>query len=124
MLREFKNFILRGNVLDLAVGVIIGSAFTRLVTSLVNDLINPLIGMFVQSTALANFCFYIGKTKFTYGAFLNDTINYVITAFVVFIIIKFVNRLIPHKEKEKQENQNKELDTLIEIRDLLKIKSK
>lgn len=83
--------------------------------------------MFVQSTALANFYFYIGKTKFTYGAFLNDTINFVITAFVVFIIIKFVNRLIPHKEKEKQEkqeNQNKELDTLIEIRDLLKIKSK
>ncbi|WP_369603901.1 large conductance mechanosensitive channel protein MscL, partial [Klebsiella quasipneumoniae] len=51
MLREFKNFILRGNVLDLAVGVIIGSAFTGLVTSLVNNLINPLIGMFVQSTA-------------------------------------------------------------------------
>ncbi|WP_357056890.1 MscL family protein, partial [Microbispora sp. NPDC046933] len=77
-----------------------------------------------EHTALANFYFYIGKTKFTYGAFLNDTINFVITAFVVFIIIKFVNRLIPHKEKEKQENQNKELDTLIEIRDLLKIKSK
>lgn len=123
-LREFKNFILRGNVLDLAVGVIIGSAFTGLVTSLVNNLINALIGMFVQSTALANFYFYIDKIKFTYGAFLNDTINFVITAFVVFIIIKFVNRLIPHKEKEKQENQNKELDTLIEIRDLLKIKSK
>ena len=123
-LREFKNFILRGNVLDLAVGVIIGSAFTGLVTSLVNNLINPLIGMFFQGTALASFYFYIGKTKFTYGAFLNDTINFVITAFVVFIIIKFVNRLIPHKEKEKQENQNKELDTLIEIRDLLKIKSK
>lgn len=77
--------------------------------------------MFVQSTALANFYFYISKTKFTYVAFLNDTINFVITAFVVFIIIKFVNRLIPHKE---QENQNKEFDTLIEIRDLLKIKSK
>ena len=88
MLREFKNFILRGNVLDLAVGVIIGSAFTGLVTSLVNNLINALIGMFVQSTALANFYFYIDKIKFTYGAFLNDTINFVITAFVVFIIIK------------------------------------
>jgi len=121
MLREFKNFILRGNVLDLAVGVIIGSAFTGLVTSFVNNLINPLIGMFIQSTALVNFYFYIGKTKFTYGTFLKDTINFVITAFVVFILIKFVNRLIPNKEKEKQ---NKELDTLIEIRDLLKIKSK
>lgn len=61
MLREFKNFILRGNVLDLAVGVIIGSAFTGLVTSLVNNLINALIGMFVQSTALANFYFILIK---------------------------------------------------------------
>ncbi|MEQ2756615.1 MscL family protein, partial [Staphylococcus hominis] len=94
------------------------------VTSLVNNLINPLIGMFVQSTALANFYFYIGKTKFTYGAFLNDTINFIIMKTTNAVITKFVNRLIPHKEKEKQENQNKELDTLIEIRDLLKIKSK
>ena len=70
MLKEFKNFILRGNVLDLAVGVIIGAAFTALVKSLVDNLINPLIGMFVQSTALAHLSVTVGKTKFTYGALL------------------------------------------------------
>ena len=68
MLKEFKDFVLRGNVLDLAVGVIIGAAFTALVKSLVDNLINPLIGMFVQSTALAHLSVTIGKTKFTYGA--------------------------------------------------------
>ena len=86
MLKEFKNFILRGNVLDLAVGVIIGAAFTALVKSLVDNLINPLIGMFVQSTALAHLSVTVGKTKFTYGAFLNDVINFIITAFVIFIL--------------------------------------
>ena len=91
MLKEFKNFILRGNVLDLAVGVIIGAAFTALVKSLVDNLINPLIGMFVQSSALAHLSVTVGKTKFTYGAFLNDVINFVITAFVIFVLIKFIN---------------------------------
>ena len=120
MLKEFKNFILRGNVLDLAVGVIIGAAFTALVKSLVDNLINPLIGMFVQSTALANLSVTVGKTKFTYGAFLNDVINFIITAFVIFILIKFINKLFPKKEETVEEQKNEELETLQEIRDLLK----
>lgn len=120
MLKEFKNFILRGNVLDLAVGVIIGAAFTALVKSLVDNLINPLIGMFVQSTALAHLSVTVGKTKFTYGAFLNDVINFIITAFVIFILIKFINKLFPKKEETVEEQKNEELETLQEIRDLLK----
>lgn len=120
MLKEFKNFILRGNVLDLAVGVIIGAAFTALVKSLVDNLINPLIGMFVQSTALAHLSVIVGKTKFTYGAFLNDVINFIITAFVIFILIKFINKLFPKKEETVEEQKNEELETLQEIRDLLK----
>ena len=120
MLKEFKNFILRGNVLDLAVGVIIGAAFTALVKSLVDNLINPLIGMFVQSTALALLSVTVGKTKFTYGAFLNDVINFIITAFVIFILIKFINKLFPKKEETVEEQKNEELETLQEIRDLLK----
>lgn len=120
MLKEFKNFILRGNVLDLAVGVIIGAAFTALVKSLVDNLINPLIGMFVQSTALAHLLVTVGKTKFTYGAFLNDVINFIITAFVIFILIKFINKLFPKKEETVEEQKNEELETLQEIRDLLK----
>ena len=120
MLKEFKNFILRGNVLDLAVGVIIGAAFTALVKSLVDNLINPLIGMFVQSTALAHLSVTVGKTNFTYGAFLNDVINFIITAFVIFILIKFINKLFPKKEETVEEQKNEELETLQEIRDLLK----
>lgn len=120
ILKEFKNFILRGNVLDLAVGVIIGAAFTALVKSLVDNLINPLIGMFVQSTALAHLSVTVGKTKFTYGAFLNDVINFIITAFVIFILIKFINKLFPKKEETVEEQKNEELETLQEIRDLLK----
>ena len=108
MLKEFKNFILRGNVLDLAVGVIIGAAFTALVKSLVDNLINPLIGMFVQSTALAQLSVTVGKTKFTYGAFLNDVINFIITAFVIFILIKFINKLFPKKEETVEEQKNEE----------------
>ena len=124
MLKEFKNFILRGNVLDLAVGVIIGAAFTALVKSLVDNLINPLIGMFVQSTALAHLSVTVGKTKFTYGAFLNDVINFIITAFVIFILIKFINKLFPKKEETVEEQKNEELETLQEIRDLLKKQKK
>ncbi len=120
MLKEFKDFVLRGNVLDLAVGVIIGAAFTALVKSLVDNLINPLIGMFMQSTALAHLSVTIGKTKFTYGAFLNDVINFVITAFVIFMLIKIINKIFPKKEEVVQEEKNEELETLQEIRDLLK----
>lgn len=120
MLKEFKTFILRGNVLDLAVGVIVGAAFTALVKSLVDNLINPLIGMFVQSTALAHLSLMVGKTKFTYGAFLNDVINFLITAFVIFMLIKTINKLFPKKEEVAEKIANEELETLREIRDLLK----
>ncbi|MFC4652915.1 large-conductance mechanosensitive channel protein MscL [Lactococcus nasutitermitis] len=120
MLKEFKNFILRGNVLDLAVGVIIGAAFTALVKSLVDNLINPLIGLFVQNSALAHLYFTVGKAKFTYGSFINDLINFVITAFVVFLMIKAINKLFPKKEDTAAVIESEELETLREIRDLLK----
>lgn len=123
MIKEFKEFILRGNVLDLAVGVIIGTAFTGLVTSLVNNIFNPFIGLFTSSGALAHMEFTIGKAKFSYGAFLNDVINFIIVAFVLFLIIKTINKLFPTKKEEdeiKEEKINEELQTLREIRDLLK----
>lgn len=124
MLKEFKAFILRGNVLDLAVGVIIGGAFTAIVTSLVNNLINPLIGIFVQDGALAQLTFKIGNATFAYGKFLNDVLNFLITAFVIFIIIKTVNKVFAKKEADETEEPvvNEEIETLKEIRDLLKQK--
>ena len=120
MLKEFKAFILRGNVLDLAVGVIIGAAFTGIVKSLVNHLINPFIGLFTNTSALAHLKFTIGKATFGYGAFLNDVINFLITAFVVFMMIKVVNKIFPKKADEpKPVVISAELETLREIRDLL-----
>lgn len=99
MLKEFKEFISRGNVLDLAVGVIIGSAFTAIVTSLVENLINPLIGIFLGKIDLSNLVFSIGDAHFKFGAFLNSIINFLIIAFVVFLIVKAVNKALPKKEE-------------------------
>lgn len=78
MLKEFKEFIARGNVMDLAVGVIIGAAFTAIVKSLVSDLINPLIGIFLGKIDLSNLVFSIGSAHFRYGSFLNEVINFLI----------------------------------------------
>ena len=90
MLKEFKEFIGRGNVLDLAVGVIIGSAFTAIVNSLVTNLINPFIGLFLGKIDLSDLQLVIGGTTFKFGAFLNAVINFLIIAFVVFLIVKAV----------------------------------
>ncbi|WP_125706638.1 large-conductance mechanosensitive channel protein MscL [Lacticaseibacillus daqingensis] len=118
MLKEFKEFIMRGNVLDLAVGVIIGGAFTALVTSLTNNLINPIIGVFTGTSGLTKLSFSVLGAKFTYGAFLNDVINFLIVAFVVFILVRSINRLFPKKEAAPA-GPTKEEELLTEIRDLL-----
>ena len=121
---EFKTFISRGNVLDLAVGVIIGSTFQSLVTSLTNNIISPILGCFSE----VDFCDYvlkIGKLDLRYGAFLTDVINFIIMAFIVFILVKVMNRILVKKEKEpevKEEVIPKDIQLLEEIRDLLKEK--
>ncbi|KRL93979.1 large-conductance mechanosensitive channel protein MscL [Limosilactobacillus equigenerosi] len=91
MLKEFRDFIMRGNVMDLAVGVIIGSAFTAIVNSLVTNLINPLIGIFLGKIDLSNLVFKVGEATFKYGEFLNSVINFLIIAFVVFLMMKAIN---------------------------------
>ncbi len=92
MIKEFKEFISRGNMMDLAVGVIIGAAFTAIVNSLVKDLINPLIGLFIGKIDLSNLKFTVGEATFKYGSFLNAVINFLIIALVVFFLIKLVNK--------------------------------
>lgn len=123
MLKEFRDFIARGNMLDLAVGVIIGGAFTALVGSLTTNLINPLIAIFVGKTDLSKLVLTIGPAKFTYGTFLNDALNFLITAFVVFLLVKFVNTYLrkaePEAEPEEPAAPSQE-ELLTEIRDLLK----
>ena len=87
MLKEFKEFIARGNVIDMAVGIIVGAAFTSIVKSLVNNLINPLIGIFVGRIDLSNLVWTVGDAQFKYGSFLNAVINFLIISFVDFLMV-------------------------------------
>ena len=100
MLKEFKEFALRGNVLDLAVGVIIGGAFQKLVTSLTTNVISPIIGCF-SKVDFSAWKLTIGNLNLTYGAFITDIINFIIMAFIVFLIVKFMNKLSTLGKKEE-----------------------
>jgi large conductance mechanosensitive channel len=116
MLNEFKAFITRGNVLDLAVGVIIGAAFTAIVSSLVDDLINPLIGMIVGGIDFSALGFSIGEARFNVGNFINAVIKFLIIAWVVFMMVKSLNKLMPKKEEAPAAPTGPtELDVLKEI---------
>lgn len=122
MLKEFKTFIMRGNVVDLAVAVIIGSAFNSIVTSLINDVITPLL---LKPTMRAFHVQTLEKLAWKgvyFGKFISSIINFLVTSFVVFLMIKTINRLKLKKEdEEKAENPPKdEILLLTEIRDLLK----
>lgn len=124
MVKEFKEFISRGNMMDLAVGFIIGAAFTAIVNSLVKDLINPLIGLFIGEIDLSKLKFTIGEATFKYGSFLNAVINFLIIALVVFFLIKLVNKITPKKEVEEDPAPTNEEIYLRQIRDLLQEKNK
>jgi large conductance mechanosensitive channel len=93
MLKEFKEFAIRGNVIDLAVGVIIGGAFGKIVASLVNDIIMPLIGLLLGGINFADRAFIIGEAAVKWGAFVQTVIDFTIVAFVIFLMVKVVNNL-------------------------------
>ena len=93
MLNEFKDFIAKGNVMDMAVGIIIGAAFTAIVASLVGDLINPIIGLFMGGVDFSGLTFGLGEALFKYGNFIMAVINFLIIAWVVFLLVKMVNRV-------------------------------
>ena len=133
MLEEFKKFALRGNVVDLAVGVIIGAAFGAIVSSMVADVIMPIIGAVTGGLDFSNY-FVPLSSKVTaanladakkqgavlaYGSFLTVTLNFIIIAFVLFLVIRAVSRLVA-KEAEKTPPLTKQEELLVEIRDLLK----
>ena len=106
-LKEFKEFALRGNMMDLAIGMIIGSAFTSIVSSLVNDIINPFLGLFTGHIDFSNLFIALdgneyasleeavsaGAAVIKYGSFISNVINFIIMALVVFLIVKFINRM-------------------------------
>ena len=120
MLKEFKEFIARGNVMDMAVGIIVGSAFTTIVKDLVAYRINPLIGLFVGKIDLSNIVFTIGAAQFKVGSFLNAVINFLIISFVVFLLVKGVNRFRTKKEEPKEAKLSAEVQYLKEIAETLK----
>jgi large conductance mechanosensitive channel len=93
MLKEFKAFIMRGNVIDLAVAVIIGGAFGKIVTSLVSDIIMPLIGLIIGGVDFSSLAFTVGSAKVTYGNFINNIIDFLIIALVIFLMIKLIDNL-------------------------------
>lgn len=120
---EFKKFISRGNVVDMAVGVIIGGAFGKIVTSLVNDILMPLIGTILGGLNFNNLSIKINDATIAYGTFIQSIVDFLIIAFCIFMIIKIFERF---KHKEEQPNiQIKKSDEVLlleEIRDLLKNK--
>lgn len=105
-MREFRAFALRGNVMDMAVGVIIGGAFSSIVTSLTENLINPILGI-AGNTDLSSFVLTIGGIELRYGAFLTSVINFLIMALVLFCLLKVVNKLLNLRRKELQEEAPK-----------------
>lgn len=121
MLKEFKKFIARGNVLDLAVGVIVGGAFSSIVTSLVNNIFTPIIGLIVGGVDFSSLSITFRDTKIMYGAFIQSVIDFLIVAFCLFIVVKAFNK-VTHKKEENPAKpvKSEELKTLEEIRDLLK----
>ena len=99
MLKEFKKFISRGNVVDMAVGIIMGSAFTAIVTSLVNDIFTPLIGLIIGGVDFAGLSVTIGEASIAYGSFIQAIINFILVAFCLFLVVKGMNKL--HSKKEE-----------------------
>lgn len=123
-LAEFKTFIARGNVMDMAVGVIIGGAFSNITNSLINDIVMPVLGIFTSSVSFAELTLNIGPAVVTYGNFIQAVLNFLIMALVVFCLVKALNRF--HKKKEAAPppppGPSAEEKLLTEIRDLLKEK--
>jgi large conductance mechanosensitive channel len=122
MLKEFRDFINRGNVIDLAVAVILGAAFTAIINSLVNDIIMPLIGVLLGGVDFSTLSITVGSAVIAYGNFILAIVNFLIIAFVVFLIVKAINQMqkpkpaVPAATPEPSD----EVKLLTEIRDVLK----
>lgn len=119
-LKEFKQFISRGNVIDLAVGVIIGSAFGKIVSSIVNDILMPLIGIIIGGLDFSSLSIKVGSANIQYGSFIQNVIDFLIVAGCIFILIKIINKLSKKKEEEEVVVKDEQVKLLEEIRDLLK----
>ena len=123
---EFKEFALKGNVMDMAVGVIIGGAFGKIVTSLVNDIVMPLIGLALGKLDFAALSVKIGETEIKYGSFIQSVVDFIIVAFCIFVVIRLFEKFKKKEEAKPEETpaivKSDEAILLEEIRDILKNK--
>lgn len=122
MIKEFKEFMLRGNVMDLAVAVIVGGAFTAIVTSLVNDIIMPVVGVILGGVDFTALAITVGDANITYGNFIQAIINFLIIALVLFLLIRSINSMSRKKEEAPAAPPEPTVEEklLAEIRDLLR----
>ena len=121
--KEFREFAIKGNVVDLAVGVIIGAAFGKIVSSLVADIIMPLVGIMIGGIHYEDLLIEVGDAQVTYGKFIENVIDFVVVAFVIFLMVKVINHFRRQAEKEpKAAPPPRQEQLLEEIRDLLKRK--
>ena len=123
---DFRKFISRGNVVDMAVGVIIGGAFGKIVTSLVNDVLTPIIGVFLGGLNFSELSFGLKDAQINYGLFIQTVVDFLIIALCIFAMIKLFEKFKKKEEPKKEEPPKKSEEVLLleEIRDLLKKKSK
>ncbi len=121
-LGDFKKFALKGNVIDMAVGVIIGGAFGKIVTSLVADILTPAIGLLLGGVDFKNLAWVVGEATIAYGNFIQNIIDFIIIALSIFVFIKLISKFSRKKEEAPQEPPKKADDIILleEIRDLLK----
>ena len=124
ILKEFREFVNRGNVLDLAVGVIVGGAFNKIISSLVNDLVMPIVGLVLGGIdfthlelTIPNFFGINSAAHIRYGTFIQNVVNFLIVAFCIFIFVRFINKFSAKKESTKPTTDEKILTVLQEIRD-------
>lgn len=117
-LKEFKEFAMRGNVVDLAVAVVMGVAFNKIVTALVDGIIMPCVGLLVGGINIARLSFTVGAAQIKWGSFLQNVIDFILVAFSIFLLIKLIN-LMQRKQEAEPEPTTPEIQLLTEIRDLL-----
>lgn len=123
MWNEFKKFAFQGNLIDLAVAVIIGGAFGKIVSSLVEDIIVPLLGILLNGINIEHLAVTVGTAELRYGVFLQSFIDFLIIAFLIFIVLRFVLKRKQDEEPTKEPEVTREEQLLMEIRDLLKEKN-
>ena len=126
-IKEFKEFISRGNVVDLAVGVVIGGAFSKIVSSLVNDIIMPLVGIIIGGINFTSLSIKFKDATINYGNFIQTVIDFLIVAWCIFVVIKLINSFQRKKKEDKKDEPPKKEEQIIlleEIRDLLKKNNK